>query len=118
MSPRPPALALTALLLASGCGARSYLLDAADHDLAAPRDRGRSGSTPTAWSEAGASRRTPEKGGCSLEKVGESSSDPFEGGSNDVPISFIARRIEIEMRIMLGEQTDLKPIETKENVLF
>jgi putative membrane protein len=54
----------------------------------------------------------------SLEKVGENSSNPFEGGSNDVPISFITRRIEIEMRLMLGEQTDLKPIEAKDNVLF
>ena len=54
----------------------------------------------------------------SLEKVGENSSNPFEGGSNDVPISSIARRIEIEMRIMLGEQTDLKPIEAKDNILF
>jgi putative membrane protein len=54
----------------------------------------------------------------SLEKVGENSSNPFEGGSNDVPISFIARRIEIEMRIMLGEQTNLKPIEAKDSILF
>jgi putative membrane protein len=54
----------------------------------------------------------------SLEKVGENSSNPFEGGSNDVPISFIARRIEIEMRTMLGEQTDLKPIEAKDNILL
>jgi putative membrane protein len=54
----------------------------------------------------------------SLEKVGENSSNPFEGGSNDVPISFITRRIEIEMRMMLGEQTDLKPIEAKQNILF
>ena len=54
----------------------------------------------------------------SLEKVGENSSNPFEGGSNDVPISFIARRIEIDMRIMLGEETDLKPIEAKDSILF
>lgn len=53
-----------------------------------------------------------------LEKVGENSSNPFEGGPNDVPISFMARRIEIEMRLMLGEQTDLKPIEAKYNILF
>lgn len=53
-----------------------------------------------------------------LEKVGENSSNPFEGGPNDVPISFLARRIEIEMRNMLGEQTDLKPIEAKYNILF
>jgi putative membrane protein len=54
----------------------------------------------------------------SLEKVGENSSNPFEGGSNDVPISSIARRIEIEMRIMLGEPTDLKQIEPKHDILF
>ena len=54
----------------------------------------------------------------SLEKVGENSSNPFEGGANDVPISYIARGIEIEMRTMLGEQTDLKPIEAKHDVLF
>lgn len=53
----------------------------------------------------------------SLEKVGENSSNPFEGGANDVPISSIARRIEIEMRMMLGEQTDLKPIEAKYDIL-
>jgi putative membrane protein len=54
----------------------------------------------------------------SLEKVGENSSNPFEGGPNDVPISSITRRIEIEMRTMLGNQTDLKPIEAKNNILF
>jgi ion channel-forming bestrophin family protein len=54
----------------------------------------------------------------SLEKVGENSSNPFEGGPNDVPISSIARRVEIEMRTMLGEETDLKPIEAKQDVLF
>jgi putative membrane protein len=54
----------------------------------------------------------------SLEKVGENSSNPFEGGANDVPISSIARRIEIEMRTMLGEATDLQPIEAKDNILF
>jgi ion channel-forming bestrophin family protein len=54
----------------------------------------------------------------SLEKVGENSANPFEGGSNDVPISSIARRIEIEMRAMLGEQSDLKPLEAKHDILF
>jgi putative membrane protein len=53
-----------------------------------------------------------------LEKVGENSSNPFEGGPNDVPISFLTRRIEIEMRTMLGETTDLKPIEAKYSILF
>lgn len=54
----------------------------------------------------------------SLEKVGENSSNPFEGGANDVPISSIARRIEIEMRTMLGEETALRPIEPKGDILF
>jgi putative membrane protein len=54
----------------------------------------------------------------SLEKVGENSSNPFEGGANDVPISSIARRIEIEMRNILCEEVDLKPIEPKGDILF
>lgn len=54
----------------------------------------------------------------SLEKVGENSSNPFEGGANDVPISSIARRIEIELRNMLGEETGLKPLEAKQDILF
>lgn len=53
-----------------------------------------------------------------LEKVGENSSNPFEGGSNDVPISSTTRRIEIEMRTMLGEETELKPLEAKFSILF
>ena len=42
----------------------------------------------------------------SLEQVGESTENPFEGSSNDVPISQISRMIEIDLREMLGE-TDL-----------
>ncbi len=53
-----------------------------------------------------------------LEKVGENSSNPFEGGPNDVPISFLSRRIEIEMRLMLGEDTALKSVEAKYDILF
>lgn len=53
-----------------------------------------------------------------LEKVGENSSNPFEGGANDVPISAIARRIEIELRDMLGEKPDLAPFEPKDDVLL
>jgi ion channel-forming bestrophin family protein len=44
----------------------------------------------------------------SLEQVGESTENPFEGGANDVPISQISRTIEIDLREMLGE-TDLPP---------
>lgn len=40
----------------------------------------------------------------SLDQVGESSSNPFEGGPNDVPISQICISVENELREMLGEQ--------------
>lgn len=40
----------------------------------------------------------------SLDQVGESTSNPFEGNANDVPISQICRDLEIELRTMLGEQ--------------
>nr|WP_311182531.1 bestrophin family ion channel [Hymenobacter volaticus] len=39
----------------------------------------------------------------SLEQVGESTGNPFEGSANDVPIAQISRSIEIELRQMLGE---------------
>ncbi|WP_207515297.1 bestrophin family protein [Longitalea luteola] len=42
----------------------------------------------------------------SLEQVGESTENPFEGNANDVPISQMSRTVEIDIREMLGE-TDL-----------
>jgi len=50
----------------------------------------------------------------SLEQVGESAENPFEGSANDVPISQISRTIEIDLREMLGE-TDLPPALTPVN---
>jgi len=50
----------------------------------------------------------------SLDVVGESSTNPFEGGANDVPITNISRTIEIDMRDMLDE-TDLPPAIAPEN---
>ena len=44
----------------------------------------------------------------SLDQVGESTSNPFEGGPNDVPMSQTCRNIEIELRSRLGE-TALPP---------
>jgi len=49
----------------------------------------------------------------SLDQVGESSANPFEGNANDVPISQICRDIEIEMRTALGDVNlppPLKPV--------
>lgn len=54
----------------------------------------------------------------SLEQVGESTENPFEGGANDVPISQMSRTIEIDLREMLGE-TDLPPaIQPKNNIVL
>lgn len=39
----------------------------------------------------------------SLDRVGDSTANPFEGGANDVPISSICRRIEVDLREMFGE---------------
>jgi putative membrane protein len=44
----------------------------------------------------------------SLDQVSESTSNPFEGNANDVPISQICRDLEIELRQRLGD-TDLPP---------
>lgn len=44
----------------------------------------------------------------SLEQVGESTENPFEGGANDVSISQMSRNVEIDIREILGE-TSLPP---------
>lgn len=54
----------------------------------------------------------------SLEQVGESTENPFEGSANDVPISQMSRTIEIDLREMLGE-TDLPPaLQPKNNIIL
>ncbi|MFN1215824.1 bestrophin family protein [Chryseobacterium kwangjuense] len=53
-----------------------------------------------------------------LDSVGESSVNPFEGSPNDVPITQISRTIEIDMRDMLDE-TDLpQAIAAKNNIVL
>lgn len=39
----------------------------------------------------------------SLERVGEATENPFEGGPNDIPMAAISRSIEIDLQEMLGE---------------
>lgn len=39
----------------------------------------------------------------SLDQVGESTENPFEGGANDVPITHICHAIECDLRQLLGE---------------
>ncbi|MFM0340747.1 bestrophin family protein [Paraburkholderia fungorum] len=49
----------------------------------------------------------------SLEQVGESTENPFEGGANDVPISMLCRTIECELREMLGD-AEMAPMPDQE----
>lgn len=52
-----------------------------------------------------------------MEKVGESTENPFEGSANDVPITAMSRAIEIDLGQMLGE-TNLPPaIVAEHNIL-
>ncbi len=53
-----------------------------------------------------------------IEKVGDSSEDPFEGGVNDVPISTLCRLTEIDLKQALGE-TNIPPLlEPVDDVLY
>lgn len=53
-----------------------------------------------------------------MDKIGESTENPFQGAANDVPITAISRNIEIDLLEMLGE-TDLpEPIEPKNKILM
>lgn len=49
-----------------------------------------------------------------MERIGESTENPFEGGANDVPITNISRTIEIDLREML-EETNLPPALAPQN---
>ncbi|SDE94899.1 bestrophin family protein [Chitinophaga filiformis] len=53
----------------------------------------------------------------SLEQVGESTENPFEGSPNDVPISQICRNIEIDLREMMGEKELPPPIKAQNDIL-
>ena len=54
----------------------------------------------------------------SLDQVGESTENPFEGSANDVPISQMCRTAEINLWEMLGE-TDLPPpLEPRNNIVL
>lgn len=54
----------------------------------------------------------------SLDTVGESSMNPFEGSANDVPITQISRTIEIDMRDMLDEENLPAPITPQNNIVL
>lgn len=53
-----------------------------------------------------------------LEKVGEATENPFEGGANDIPMAALSRTIEIDLRDMLDE-TNLPPaLQPVNNILM
>ena len=54
----------------------------------------------------------------SLEQVGESSENPFEGSANDVPISQLSRNIEIDIKEMLGETELPFALHPKNNIIL
>lgn len=54
----------------------------------------------------------------SLDQIGESTENPFEGNANDVPISQISRAVEIDMREMLGETELPPPLLAKNNIVL
>jgi len=53
-----------------------------------------------------------------MERVGQSTENPFEGSSNDVPITSMSRTIEIDLREMLGEENVPPPIPAKDDILM
>ena len=52
-----------------------------------------------------------------MDKIGEGTENPFEGGPNDVPITALSRTIEIDLREMLGETTLPPAIQPRNNIL-
>lgn len=54
----------------------------------------------------------------SMEKVGESTENPFEGNANDVPITALSRTIEIDLREMLDETAIPNPLQPVNNILM
>lgn len=53
-----------------------------------------------------------------MDRVGEATENPFEGGANDIPMASMSRTIEIDLREML-DQTDLpSPIVPKNNIVL
>lgn len=53
-----------------------------------------------------------------MERVGESTENPFEGSANDVPITSMSRTIEIDLREMLDEQDIPPAIGPQHNILL
>ena len=53
-----------------------------------------------------------------MEKIGDYSENPFEGTYNDVPITSIARAIEIDLREMINDENIPAPLESENGFLL
>ncbi len=53
-----------------------------------------------------------------MDKVGEATENPFEGGANDIPMCSMSRTIEIDLREMLGETELPDPVQAVNNILL
>ncbi|TGE13834.1 bestrophin family protein [Hymenobacter elongatus] len=53
-----------------------------------------------------------------MERIGESTENPFEGGANDVPITALARTIEIDLRELLDEADVPAALQPVNNILM
>ena len=53
-----------------------------------------------------------------MEKVGDTSEDPFENFINDVPLTALCRTIEIDLREMLGETELPEPLQPVNDILM
>jgi putative membrane protein len=53
-----------------------------------------------------------------MDKVGESSENPFEGGANDIPISAMSRNIEIDLLELAGVLETPAPLQPRNNILM
>lgn len=52
-----------------------------------------------------------------MEKIGESTENPFEGNANDVPITALSRTIEIDLKDMLDEEELPEPVKPAGSIL-
>jgi ion channel-forming bestrophin family protein len=53
-----------------------------------------------------------------MERIGEATENPFEGGPNDIPITALCRTIEIDLRQMRNETEIPKPLQPVGSLLY
>lgn len=53
-----------------------------------------------------------------MDKIGESTENPFQGGANDIPMAAICQAIECDLREMLDETELPEPVKEMNNILM